>query len=317
MGVISRILNRRSANADEHSSQATDMPIDTLQSLVVLLQSELRLESQELTQALRAFHPSMSQAQCDIVPDVRYDKEGALLGIAWWGNHVVRIVGFDSPMSAVAVEECVAATHYTQGIKQAARAHRSHLLLDYVGNDTSPLEQYVALAAMCGILSHFGAISVLNEDARTMIRPVELSGSSVYGDLIEFLHFAPLLHLYCGFVEHKVEGTGGVWMCTYGAHRLGFPDFAAHAAGHHERGKYFDLFDSILRYLQESGAQLADGDTMQIDEEDYMRFRHASENEDFLRSEGDLLVVEMIRPDEINRPQSKEERRIHHQHFGY
>jgi hypothetical protein len=60
------------------------------------------------------------------------------------------------------------------------------------------------------------------------------------------------------------------------------------------------MFDSIFRYLRESNAQLAAGDTSQIDEEEYLRFRAPNEEEQFLQGGAELLVVETITPDEIN-----------------
>lgn len=67
------------------------------------------------------------------------------------------------------------------------------------------------------------------------------------------------------------------------------------------RLRYFDMFDSVFRYLRESGAQLAAGHTMQIGQEEFLRVRHPTDEEAFLESEGELLVAEIIGPDEINR----------------
>jgi hypothetical protein len=90
-------------------------------------------------------------------------------------------------------------------------------------------------------------------------------------------------------------------MRTYGAGKLGLPDFAAHAAGHHEGQRYFDLFDSALGYLLKSGRRLARGDTMQIGANDFMRVRAPKLSESFLERQGELFVMELIGPDEVNR----------------
>jgi uncharacterized protein DUF4261 len=105
---------------------------------------------------------------------------------------------------------------------------------------------------------------------------------------------------FSGFVKQEVEGVRGVWMRTYGAPLMGLPDLAAHATGHEEGQRYFDMFANIFRYLRESGSRLADGHTMQIDEEEYLRFRAPSEEEGFLVSDGELLVANVIGADEIN-----------------
>jgi hypothetical protein len=90
-----------------------------------------------------------------------------------------------------------------------------------------------------------------------------------------------------------------VWMRTYGASLLGLPDLAAHAAGHQEGQRYFDMFNNMFRYLLKSGARFSAGHTMQIADREYLRVRTSSENERFLRSDTELLVVDVIGPDEI------------------
>ena len=215
-----------------------------------------------------------------------------------WGKHVVRCVGFDLPMPPEAVEACIAPSHYPQELKQRARSHKAHVILYYAGYEPSPVEQYVALAATAGVLARLGAIVVLNESGHTSFPAAALSGVDSDGDIMDLLRTLPLPILYCGFVKHEVEGIPGVWMRTYGAPLLGLPDFAAHAAGHHEGQRYFDMFDSVFGYLRESGAQLAAGHTMQIGQEEFLRVRHPTDEEAFLESEGELLVAEIIGPDE-------------------
>jgi hypothetical protein len=176
-----------------------------------------------------------------------------------------------------------------------------HLLLWYAGEEQAVVEQFVALAAFAGVLERFGAIAVLNESARTSFPAAALSGKGSKGDMLEQLWTLPLPALYCGFVKYNVPDDSRVSMRTYGAHVLGLPDFAAYAAGHHEGQRYFDLFGSILRYMLTTGKQLAAGHTMQIGAHDYLRCRAPTEDEPWLESKGEVLVVEMIRPDQINR----------------
>ena len=71
-----------------------------------------------------------------------------VFGLAGWGNHVVRLVGFDAPYPSEALEACVAPAHYGQDLKQQVRASRSHVILYYAGHEANPLDQYVALAAV-------------------------------------------------------------------------------------------------------------------------------------------------------------------------
>src|SRR5215475_6863733 len=240
----------------------------------------------------------MSEAQCEIDPDLIQERK--VLAMVGCDKHVIRLVGFDAPYPAAACEACVAPAHYPQELKQRARSHKAHVILYYAGQELSPFEQFVALAATAGALARLGAIVVLNESGHKSFPAAALSGLDSESDIMELLRELPLPILYCGFVKLEVEGVPGVWMRTYGAPLLGLPDLAAHATGHEEGQRYFDMFDSIFRYLRESSARLAAGHTSQIDEEEYLRFRTPNEEEEFLQDGAELLVVETITPDEIN-----------------
>jgi hypothetical protein len=64
------------------------------------------------------------------------------------------------------------------------------------------------------------------------------------------------------------------------------PLSAAHAAGHHEGQRYFHIFENTLQYLIDSGAHLDAGHPMQIETDEYLRFRDPLQSEAFLKSEG-------------------------------
>lgn len=298
MGLFSRFFGR--AEDDDTGSQLQANPeIKDPLSLQVLFAGRPKLDPQRVTAALRSYHPSMARARCDLDPEL--NQEGKMFGLAGWGNHVIRLVGFDTPMPAESVEAGVAPSHYPQALKQQARAHAAHLLLFYAGHDPDPLEQYVALAAVAGVMAQFGALVVLNEAARTSLPAGVLSGEDVEGDMLGILRTFPLPMLFCGFVKYNLEGSDRVWMRTYGAHLFGISDLAALAEGHHEGQKYLDIFGNILAYLRESGARIEPGHTLQIEQEEFLRFRGPRDDEPWLESKGALLVAEPIGPDEINR----------------
>ena len=299
MSLFSRFFGKKDADDLGGGQLEANPDIKRRLSLQVLFPDAFKLDSGQLVGALRSYHRSMSQARCEIDPELI--REGKVLGLLGWGKHVIQLVGFDAPYPADALEACVAPSHYPQELKQRARSHRAHVILYYAGWESSAFEQYVALAATAGVLARLGAIVVLNESGHTSFPAAALSGSDSEGDIMELLRAFPLSILYCGFVKLEVEGIPGVWMRTYGAALLDLPDLAAHAIGHEEGQRYFDIFENIFGYLRESGVRLAAGHTMQIAEEEYLRFRAPSEEEGFLQSDAQLLVVEVISANEINR----------------
>jgi hypothetical protein len=222
---------------------------------------------------------------------------GPLIG---WGKHVVRLIGFDAPYPQDSLEACVAPAAYPAQVKDEVRAHTSHIILYYAGFDENPLEQYVALAAVAGALAGFGALAVLNEHAHTSLPAGILAPDSLGSESLELLRSLPLNALYCGFVKYEVQDVLGVWMRTYGGDLFGLPDFAVLASGHEEGQRYADIFNNIMGYMMESGAELAAGHTMQIGESSYMKLREPAEAEYFLDGPGKVLVAEVITEAQIN-----------------
>jgi len=298
MSIYNRFFGKR-ASDDGPDDLVAGPNQEEAPALQVLFAGGLTLVPAAVTRAMRAYHPSMANARCEVAPEL--NQEGKIFGLAGWGKHVIQFVGFDLPMPQDPVEQCVAPSHYSQQLKEQARAHKGHLLLWYRGNDESVVEQFVALTAFAGVLKRFGAIVVLNESAHTSFPAAALSAEDGEGDMMEELRNLPLPTLYCGFVKYNVSNDTHVWMRTYGAHVLGLPDFAAYAEGHHEGQHYFDMFDSILRYMLNTGNRLAAGHTMQIGADDYLRCRAPTEDEPWLESKGEMLVVEVIGADQVNR----------------
>ncbi len=294
MSIFSRFFGRKEEPTDA-AALAANPDIDEALSLQVLFAGPLAITEAALTAALRAYHPSMGQARAEIAPDLP-----EFLGLAGWDKHVVRLVGFDAPYPKDALETCVAPAHYPGPVKDEIRGHASHLILYYAGHETDPLEQYVALAAVAGALTGFKAMAVLNEHAHASLPAGVFAADSLGEESMDLLRTLPLNMLYCGFVKYDVEGVQGVWMRTYGADAFGLPDFAALASGHDQGEYYSNMFNNIMSYMLDSGAELAAGHTMQIGEDAYMKLREPAKEEYYLDGPGRVLVAEIITADQIN-----------------
>lgn len=296
MSIFSRFFGRKEDSADTQALTANPN-IENPLSLQVLFSGPLAIRQEALTAALRGYHSSMKDARAEIAPDMP-----EFLGLVGWANHVVSLVGFNAPCPKESVEVCVAPAHYPAAVKDQVRSHASHVLLYYAGFEEDVLEQYVALAAVAGALTNAGAVAVLNEHAHTSLPAGVFDPAELGEDSLDVLRSLPLTMLFCGFVKYEVEGVDGVWMRTYGADRFGLPDFAALAQGHGEGEYYSNMFNNIMIYMRESGAELAAGHTMQIGENAFMKLRTPAEQEYYLDGPGQVLVAEIITADEINTP---------------
>jgi hypothetical protein len=296
MSLISRFFGR-DENQDQQKSLIANPDIEEPLSLQVLFSDKLKFSDTDLTRELRAFDRVTASAACE--RDETINKEGYLIALVGWDKHVIRMVGFNLPMPKESFEPCIVVSPYPQELKEKARNHKSHVILYYAGYEPAPLDQYVALATVAGVLYKFGAIVVMNETAYASFPAGALA--AVTGDKMSLLRFVPLLLLYCGFVKYEVDGVKGIWMRTYGAHLLGIPDLAILANGYQEGQLCFDMFTDIFHYMLESGAVLGAGHTMQVGKDTFIRLREPKEEEYFLESDGKLYVTELITEQQINR----------------
>jgi Domain of unknown function (DUF4261) len=273
--------------------------------LTALFRGPIELNVTELAAALQGLHPELAEMTLTLDTDAL--ARGAPLGDAAWGPHSVRLAGFALPLPTDRVEACVRPAHWPPAFKDAARRHTSHLILTYAGAATEPLERLVALTAVAAALAPQGAWALLHEDARSCF-PADLlwdeltAGADPDASPLDVLRSLPLPLFYGGFVKYEIAGEPGVWMRTYGLHRLGLPDLAYRAAGHHQGQETFELFSGLLDYLRESGTAFAPGHTMQVGPDRYLGLREPAAAEYYLDNPGLLLVAERIGPDEINRP---------------
>lgn len=291
MGFFDRLLGKRKASA----IQERETPL----SLQLLFPRMLRLNVNTLEGALREFDPSLAEARFELDSQAS-TLMGAEVGVARWGKHVVQAVVFSQQMPSAAVELCVAPAHYGAELKARARAHVSHTLLFYVGEEKDPLEQYVALALVAVALAKEGALVVMNESAHTSF-PAQPLIPEEGEDLVDLLRTMPLTALYMGFAKLGVPGVEGVWMRTYGAPKMGLPDLAWHARSDAEAHDTFELFSGLLEYLRVSGARFGDGHTAEWQDR-HVRIRAPSRSErKFLDSAGQLFVLEPREPSRLAR----------------
>lgn len=273
--------------------------------LQCLFDIPLDLPAEGLQAALREYHPDLAEATAELypVPPGGRPDEPAIMGLVAWGAHVIKLVAFGHPMPVEVVRASVQPAHFAPEYKEIAYRHQAHVMLYYTGYDYDPLEQYVSLAAVAGVLTTFGAVFTLNETARTAIpAPVLTPHEEDDGDMLAALRRLPLTLIYCGFVKLEIEGQPGVWMRTYGAHRFGLSDLAIHADRHEFAQFAFELFGNALGYLRTSGQPFAVGHRMQVGDDLFLQFRARTTAEWYLASEGEMLVAERVPGIEVPSP---------------
>jgi len=302
MGLAERFMGR--ADADDAPGEMVANPaIQRSPSYQLLFSGKFDLDENALAQAIRSYHPSLARARAELLDvaldDAPPEQEQSVIGLAGWGNHVIKMVGFKLPIPQNVFDTCVRPAHFGQQLKEDAKQHQSHVLLYYAGYETDPLEQFVAMTVVASALARFDGILLLNESGRSAFPAAALVVEEPEQDSLDMLRAMPIPLLYSGFVKIEIEDQPGVWMRTFGNSYLKLPDLSFKAEGHHQGSEIFDLFANMLAYLRESAKKFAPGHTMQVGEEIYLRLRAPAEDEWFLESDGEMLVTEKIAPGEV------------------
>jgi hypothetical protein len=296
MTIFNRFFGKKDTD-DAPTRLVANPAITKPLSLQVVFSQATTLDPLSIATTLRGFHKETARAACELDPATV--AQGTPLGLLGWGKHVIQLVGFDQPLPPQVVEACVAPAHYPDEMKQQVRATKSHVLLYYAGYEQDRVEQMVTLAAVAGCLAPQGGLAVLNESARTSL-PLAVFAPGVHRDMMFHLRNLPILYLYAGFVKGEVPSVPGIWMRTFGCPLLGLPDFAMHRPAHEWAETTFEMFCNLLDYIRSSGAQIIAGNTSQVGENEFLRFREPRPDEAFLYPDGPLLVAESITCDQIN-----------------
>ncbi len=279
-----------------NGTRGTEGQETTPTSLQMLLTQPLPQDAEALTQAFRAFHPSMQQATCaiEIGDGDKFDWKASII----WGAHRIFCVGENAKLPPQLVEGTLQTLFLSEEQIAQVEAHESYILLFYGGDETRTLEQYVALAAASAIFSKFGAVATLNLTARSAFPSTILFGEGAEEDIIQLLRTLPLPALYCGFEVLRPEPDGQVWLRTHGAERFGCPNLAVLAGGLEEQEAYFDVFGGILEHCIQSRTELAPGDTLQLGGDVALSIRAPTEVEVERVGQGRVLICELVELDE-------------------
>ena len=207
--------------------------------------------------------------------------QAATIGWAWRaGASMWSAWSASTPPPEATVEVCVR-RRTTPPRSRPRCAHASHVLLYYTGHDADPLEQYVAVAAVAGALAEAGGVAVMNEHAHTSL-PAGVFTRAL-GDEPGAAALAAADHAVLRLREvrggrHRRRVDADPWRRP-----LRPADFAALAEGHHQGEFYSNIFNNIMAYLLQSGAEMDAGHTMQIGENAYLKLREPDEPEYFLQ----------------------------------
>lgn len=255
----------------------------------------------ELIHVLRELHPSLAQVEVEC----RTGDLGHGMGVGQtvrvqWERHTVLMAMIQVPLTAQTLEWTLSVSLHEEELMTQVRAHAAHATLAYRGQETDPLEQYLALTTIAIGLTRLGAILMMNIGARTSC-PAQPLLPRPGEDLMHVLRTLPVTVLFVGFIKMEFQNTEGVWMRTCGAPLMDLPDLAMLARSHDESRTVFYMFNDIFMAMRSAKLRFKEGDMVQLEELNW-RFRKPRPHEKFLESPRMIVLEPDTAPDRLRLP---------------
>lgn len=270
-------------------------------NLCLLFSQERWILAAELIHVLRELHPSLAQVEVEC----RTGDLGHGMGLGQtvrvqWDRHMVLMAVIQTPLSPPILEWTLSVALHEEEIMEQVRTHAAHVTLAYRGQETDPLEQYLALTTVAIALTRLGAFLMMNTGARTSC-PAQPLLPRPGEDLLQVLRTLPVTVLFVGFIKMEFQNVQGVWMRTCGAPLMDLPDVAMLAPSHDESRTVFYMFNDIFMAMRSTKLRFKEGDMVQLEEQNW-RFRKPHPHEKFLESPRMIVLEPDTSPDRLRLP---------------
>lgn len=213
-----------------------------------------------------------------------------------FGSHVVHYAAMPGPVPASVVQRCILPTAWTQEVKDQLQLHLRHSILLYSGQHTDPVEQYLALYKVAAALDSGEVLGLVNEPAWTS-HPAEIVHSIMNPEMLQVCRESPPLLYWTGFVQGKLEEN--FWLISRGYHIFGLPDLAWHITEEMDLMKVHDLFHEVFYYAYFEKADIAAGDVLNLDDENFYLFDQLPDGAMALEGVRGSLQIIPLPPDQV------------------
>ncbi|MBX3101690.1 MAG: hypothetical protein KF690_04215 [Bacteroidetes bacterium] len=255
-----------------------------------------RLDLPALLSRLDQWEPLDEPPRLTIEQDL--DTGSMLFASVVFGAHTIHIGGLPSPLPQKAVERTIVQSAWSPDWKELAQSHLANVLLVYDGTSTDPIEQYIALYKVAGLLITEGLLAVVNEPAWTS-HPAAVLEQILDARFFPVVRQNPPLVYWTGYIQ-AILGEER-WFMTRGNHLFGIADFAWPVDEFTDPMDVLNMFHEVFYYFYFEKEDLQAGDVLNIDEENYYTFLALGDDRQALESEGKTFVIQKVHADEVER----------------
>lgn len=241
---------------------------------------------------------SISKKKVQINPVVGTDrKEKTLFARIQVEDEVFELVGMDAPLPQHIIDYTIGCAYGTPEELEQMRNHKYHILVFYRGESNDRMVIFNAYKKLAYAFIEQGLLCVANPYSWNVIGANLIKGMIEDEETKAFAE-TPAMMIWRSFI--KIPYKDGVWFVTKGNNLFGISEYA-YFGKFEEMQEVYDIFENIFNYVYETKGVIEAGDTMQIEEDTFLRFRTVYELAEQLNGETvGTLVIEKVSEAEIN-----------------
>ena len=241
---------------------------------------------------------SVSNKKVEITPitGVKGAKNSTFIRAVVEGE-TFELIGLDAPLPKNIADYTIGCAYGAPEEIERMRNHQYHMVVFYRGESTDPMVIFNAYKKLAYGFVEQGLLCMGNPYSWNVVGANLITGMLEDKETKEFAE-TPAMMIWRSFI--KMPHNDGVWFVTKGNNLFNVTEYAYF--GQMEEGQeVYDIFENIFSYVYENGVTISEGDTIQIEEEVYIRFKAVTELQEQLNGETiGTLVLEKISAAEIN-----------------
>ncbi len=217
------------------------------------------------------------------------------LGEISFDNHTVKLLANSAGLPEHLIPSCIHTAHWQIQFKEQILASKATITLIYDGNETNPVERYIALYKVAACFYEENLLGIINEPAWTF-HPSHLLNKIVLNNHVNLCRNSPPFLYWTGFIKTSLgvqspfQSAKNNCFFTKGHHVFGIPDLAYFSENANPL-TIQKLFIAIIEYAWFENKQLLPGDYIALSEKEIYELVEPDEIIEFLHSPTKTLIL--------------------------
>ncbi|GAA0122000.1 MULTISPECIES: DUF4261 domain-containing protein [Clostridium] len=282
-----KIFNKKQEKKDKEEEKKNSF------ALYLLFKDSFVIDKEKLASKIE----EIDNDKVSVEPILGLDGDEAFYSYVTIGDDKFRLVGIDCPLPKEISSYTINCGYGNREELEAMGNHKYHVIAFYEGTSADKNHIFNLYSKLAYGFLHYGFLGLANGYSWNVIIP-SLIKDIPENKEVKTLLSTPSMMIWRNFI--KIPHNEGVWFTTKGNNIYGIPEFAFYGTFENNQEVY-NIFEDIFYYIYDTKAEVHIGDTMQIEEEVYLKFREVYELQDTLEGEEiNTLVIEKITSSEIN-----------------